>query len=263
MESLPEAGPPLASWSPPTSPPSAVSRWSAALQVFFVCGVPTQTAIYLALLGGGKHLGFDSAGLSTDPNAVSLEFFATASLLDTALVALLIRLFLGWSRESSADVFLGRHRVVGEAWRGIALIPILWILVIGVVFLIGVWIPQLHNVPHNPLERFMDTPVRAAVFLVVVVLAGGVREELQRGFILHRFEQQLGGAWVGLVAFSLAFGAFHVPQGFDAALAVGLLGVIWGVIYIRRGSVVAPMVSHAGFDVAQVLQQVLLHALAS
>ena len=52
-----------------------------------------------------------------------------------------------------------------------------------------------------------------------------------------------------------------MPQGFDVAIAVGLLGVIWGLIYIRRRSVVAPMVSHAGFDVVQVLQQVLLHSL--
>jgi membrane protease YdiL (CAAX protease family) len=53
--------------------------------------------------------------------------------------------------------------------------------------------------------------------------------------------------------FSVAFGFFHVEQGFDVAISVGLLGVIWGVLYIRRRSVVAAMVSHAGFDVAQVL----------
>jgi membrane protease YdiL (CAAX protease family) len=264
VESLPEAGFPPDSWSPPPGHPEpSISRWFAAVQVFLVCGVPTQVLVYLALLGSGKHMGADGSFISADPDNISLEFFATASLLDTALVALLIRIFLGLSGEASRDVFLDRRRVISEAARGVALIPLLWILVVGVVLLIGAWMPRLHNVPHNPLERFMDTPVRAAVFLVVVVLAGGVREELQRGFILHRFAQRLGGAWTGLALFSLAFGAFHAPQGIDVAIAVGLLGVIWGVLYIRRGSVVTAMVSHAGFDVAQVLQQVLVRTLSS
>ena len=64
-------------------------------------------------------------------------------------------------------------------------------------------------------------------------------------------------------ALCLAFGLFHLQQGFDVAIAVGLLGVVWGVLYIRRRSVVTSMVSHAGFDVVQVLQQVLLRSLPS
>ena len=33
---------------------------------------------------------------------------------------------------------------------------------------------------------------------VIAVLAGGVREELQRAFLLRRFEQHLGGPIVGV-----------------------------------------------------------------
>jgi membrane protease YdiL (CAAX protease family) len=40
----------------------------------------------------------------------------------------------------------------------------------------------------------------------------------------------------------------------DAALATGLLGAFWGVVYLRRRSCVAPVVSHAGFDLVQILQ---------
>jgi membrane protease YdiL (CAAX protease family) len=103
------------------------------------------------------------------------------------------------------------------------------------------------------MEAYMDTPLKAGVFIMVVILAGGVREELQRGFILHRFDQRLGGAWAGLAVFSTYFGLVHLQQGIDVSIAVGCLGVIWGLLYIRRRSVVAGMVSHAGFDVAQVL----------
>ena len=34
----------------------------------------------------------------------------------------------------------------------------------------------------------------------------------------------------------------------------GLLGAFWGIVYLRRRSVVAPLVSHAGFDLLQIAQ---------
>ena len=83
---------------------------------------------------------------------------------------------------------------------------------------------------------------------LVVVLAGGVREEVQRAFLLRRFEQWLGGGAVGLVVTSVLFGAGHRIQGLDAAVATGVLGAFWGLVYLRRRSVVAPVVSHAGFE---------------
>ena len=58
----------------------------------------------------------------------------------------------------------------------------------------------------------------------------------------------------GVIVTSAAFGAGHLLQGADAAIATGLLGAFWSVIYLRRRSCVAPMVSHAGFDLIQVAQ---------
>ena len=88
----------------------------------------------------------------------------------------------------------------------------------------------------------------------VVVVAGGIREEVQRAFLLHRFSQSLGGPLVGLVVASAAFGLGHRLQGNDVAVATGALGFYWGVIYLWRGSAVAPVVSHSGFDLIQLLQ---------
>src|SRR5258708_36247090 len=100
----------------------------------------------------------------------------------------------------------------------------------------------------------MRTPGRALMFAGLVVVAGGVREELQRAFLLRRFERSLGGATVGLVVASAAFGVGHLVQGVDAVIATALLGAFWGVVYLRRRSVIAPMVSHSGFDLLQVVQ---------
>ena len=86
-----------------------------------------------------------------------------------------------------------------------------------------------------------------------------MREELQRAFLLHRFEAWLGGAPVGLVVTSVAFGAGHFdPQGADAAIATGLLGACWGIVYLRRRSAVAPIFSHAGFDLLEIVQYLVV-----
>ena len=66
-----------------------------------------------------------------------------------------------------------------------------------------------------------------------------------------------GGPTVGLAVVSIAFGAGHIVQGFDAAVATGMLGFVWGLMYLRRGSAVGPIVSHALYNGAQVLQLML------
>lgn len=239
------------------SPPLPLPRWLAAVQVFAVCGIPTQTVVFVGMFLAGRAMGADGSSLTADPSNISFEFFAMSSLFDTALIAVLILVFLTLSGETSRQVFLGRRRLATEAALGLALLPVLYLMVAGVVTLLRTWLPALHNVETNPMAAFMDTPLKAGIFIVVSVLAGGVREELQRAFILHRFEQRLGGIWVGLAVFSLAFGAFHVTQGFDLAIGVGLLGLVWGVLYVKRRSIVASAVSHAAFNAAQTLVQFL------
>jgi membrane protease YdiL (CAAX protease family) len=147
--------------------------------------------------------------------------------------------------------------------RGLALLPVVFLAVTAIVLGLRAIAPWMHNVQKSPLEAFMRTPLETALFLFIVVLAGGVREELQRAFILHRFEQRLGGFRVGLAVFSLTFGALHIDQGFDVAVAIGLLGLFWGILYIKRRSAIVSMVNHASFNAAQVIQTAIAKALGA
>jgi membrane protease YdiL (CAAX protease family) len=244
------------SLSPSTPAPAAeltqrlvLPRWAALTQVLLICGLPTQLFVAVLLFLGGVQ--------PFNGPTISLEFFAMLSLIDTALVALLIRVFLTLSGETSRDVFIGVRPVGREIVRGLLLLPVAFGAVIAVIYGLGLVFPSLDNVRTSPVEAFMRTPFEAAIFMVVVVLAGGVREELQRAFILHRFEQRLYGQYLGLATFGLLFGALHYDQGFDVAIAIGLLGVLWGLLYIRRRSAVASMVNHASFNAAQVAQHVI------
>jgi membrane protease YdiL (CAAX protease family) len=226
----------------------------ALLQVIAVSGLPTQLLIATVLIFGLGMPPLTSEGLS-------LEFIATVSLLDTAIIALLIFAFLHSSGETSRQVYVGTRPALREIGLGLALVPLVFLIVVSLVAGVRAIAPWLHNVDVSPLAAFMRNPLDAAIFAVGVVLAGGVREELQRGFILHRFGQRLGGMWVGNLVFGLAFGLGHIDQGWDVAVVVGLLGLAWGAFYIRRGSIFVSMANHAGFNGAQVLQQILATSL--
>jgi membrane protease YdiL (CAAX protease family) len=193
----------------------------------------------------------------------SLEFVATTQLIDTALIAIMIRVFLEMSGEDSRSVFLGRLPLFKETLRGLALVPVIFIGVASLVGLIRYAAPWLHTVKDSPIQAYMQNPFDASIFLVVVVLGGGIKEELIRAFVLHRFDQGLGGIRLGLALFSIMFGLLHFDQGWDVALAIGTLGLFWGVIYVRRRSAWMNMVSHAGFNAANVAQVLIARALGA
>lgn len=232
-------------------PPTLATRAAAALEVLLCSDYPTQL-----LLGAT----FGALGFRPEraDGALNLSFVVTLSLLDTAFLVALIVFFLRAHDERPRDIFLGRRPIGQEVKAGLPMTLVAF--GIAIVVLGGVqWLaPQLHTVEHNPLQDLVRGPGDAALFALVVVVAGGVREELQRAFLMHRFERWLGGARVGVVVTSVVFGLGHLLQGVDATIATACLGAFWAIVYLRRRSVVAPMVSHSGFNLLQLLQLVAL-----
>jgi membrane protease YdiL (CAAX protease family) len=238
---------------PPVPPPRIlpVQRVGAIAEIFLCSGLPTQLFLMAVLTGFGLRIRTSSGGLSP-------TFVFTLSLLDTVLVIALVLFFLRVHRESPRDVLLGGRPIVREAFLGIALLPLIFVLLIALLAIVLGLAPQLHNVPRNPLEDMIQNRRDALIFGMVVMIAGGVREEVQRGFILRRFDQYLGGGGVGVIVYSALFGLGHVEQGIDAALVIAVLGALWGGIYLMRGSIVAPMVSHALFNLLQLVKHLAL-----
>jgi membrane protease YdiL (CAAX protease family) len=234
--------------SNPSHQPSATShRIVAVLEILICSDLPTQVAIgaTFAALGFGPHT---SSGRLSAPYVVGL------SLADTAALVALVFLFLRAHGERPRDVLVGRRRVVPEIAAGAAMILVAIGIGAAVLLAIQKFAPSLHTVEQNPLQDLLRSPRDAWLFAFVVIVAGGVREEIQRAFLIHRFDVWLGGGVTGVIVTSTAFGAGHLIQGVDAAIATGLLGAFWGVVYLRRRSCVAPMVSHAGFDLLQIAQ---------
>jgi uncharacterized protein len=248
MAVLPDSTPRVPDPEPSTPSPSLwVPRLLALIEVLICSDFPTQLALSSTLAAVGI-VPFDRAGHLQMPYVVGL------SLLDTPLLIGLVVLFLHAHGERARDVIFGRRPIAAEVAYGLPLILVALGLGMAVLLAVQHFAPTLHTVGQNPLESLLGSRANQWLFALVVIAAGGVREEVQRAFVLHRFEVWLGGGTIGVVVSSVAFGAGHLLQGLDAAIVTGLLGAFWGVIYLRRRSAVAPMVSHAGFDLLEILQ---------
>ena len=231
---------------PPDPAPTLHQRLASAGEVVLCSGFPTQLTlvVLLGLLGAGPT---DGSG------DLSLAYVVTLSLVDAAAILALVWMLMRARGENPVAVMVGRRPIRSELLLGLALVPAALLVVAAAFAVLSRIAPELRNVPENPLEALITTPAAAMTFAAVAVIAGGLREEVQRAFILHRFEQHLGGAAVGLVVFSVAFGLGHLVQGRDAAIITGLLGALWGVLYLVRGSMVASFACHAGFNATEVL----------
>jgi membrane protease YdiL (CAAX protease family) len=239
--------------APSPRPPTSRERFVALLEVLICSDFPTQLALGTTF----ATLGYKPFGAN---GQLQVGFVVGLSLVDTVVLVGLIMLFLYSHGESPREVFFGRRRVADEIAYGIPLTLVALGAGVSVLLAIQYFIPWLHSVQQNPLEGLLTSRRNAWLLALVLLVAGGVREEIQRAFLLHRFEVWLGGGRVGVIVTSVAFGTGHLLQGYDAAIVTGLLGALWGVVYLRRRSAVAPMVSHAGFDLLQILQFVTARA---
>ena len=237
--------------TPQTGQTAVQRRMVAVFEVVLCSSVPTQLALgYLLSLGGWSA--------TTSTGALSLPYVMTLSLADTLLLIGLMVALLHARGEDAATLWVGQRSVRREVLLGVTLIPAIFLLVVILLNALRLLFPALHNVPTNPLEALAgDSPAEAAMFGLLAIVAGGIREELQRAFLLHRFEQHLGGARVGVIVLSTAFGLGHYVQGWDAVITTAALGAFWAVLYLDRRSSVAPMVSHAGFNSLEILRVVL------
>src|SRR5215813_8440883 len=237
------------------NPPSGVvdprERATAVLEILLCSSIPTQLAIGALLRLAGIQ-STDAAG------HLSLTFVLALSLTDTSVLIVMMVFFMRVHGETARATWFGTGHALREALIGAATVPMIFVGVGIVLNTIRLFAPSLHNVENNPLEELAATPGQAALFSLVAIIAGGVREELQRAFMLRRFEQYLGGATVGVWVLSIAFGLGHVMQGWDAVVTTAALGAFWAWMYLQRRNSVGPIVSHAGFNSLEILRVALI-----
>jgi membrane protease YdiL (CAAX protease family) len=221
-----------------------VEKALAVLEVLLLSGIISYS---LASLPFSIFLGGTVNFMASDVKTLSAFL-----LLESAITFLLLAAILGIHGERIRDMGLSWDRWKSHLSLGLALVPLLFLINVLVNFVFRAYLPKYY-LEQNPLITNIHTPQQLVLFIFTALIAGGIKEELQRAFILRKFSQSLGGAGVGLVLWSLAFGAGHYVQGVHGMTVTAIYGFVFGILYLLRGSLIGPMAAHGMYNTLALL----------
>jgi membrane protease YdiL (CAAX protease family) len=224
---------------------SRIDRIQAFFEVLLLSGLVSSFAAALIF----SAFRIQNIGLLLTKDAQLISFFL---LLESARTFVILAIVLSVHRETLGNLGLRRDYWKRNAFVGLALVPLLFLINAVVAYIFKVCLPKYY-IEENPLTQMIQTPQQLALFIAAALIAGGIKEELQRAFILNRFRTYLGGAGVGLVIWSIAFGAGHYVQGVQGVVIAAMYGFFFGAIYLLSGSLIAPIVAHGVYDTLALL----------
>lgn len=172
---------------------------------------------------------------------------AIYKLLVVGVIYLLLRI----GGEGFAALGVSRTRWPARVGVGAAIGFVMFLgLNIGLSAALNALIPPSPDTVSSVTSFFRD-PVHLLAWLPIGIFGGGVVEELERIFVLTRFERWLGrpGLVLGVVLSSAMFGFGHLYQGLGSALSTAVSGLVFALVYLRRRSALEPVVAHAFSDV--------------
>jgi membrane protease YdiL (CAAX protease family) len=224
-------------------------RWSARVQAAFeillVSGIVSSLLISLvfAAIFGRNRLKLIE---------MDVGFLAAYLMTESAVTFLILWILMKARGETLRELGLCLRKWKPNVFTGILAAPCLIVVsgIVGRAF--QLFVPE-YALEKNPMIEMVSSPRQLTLFILAGIIAGGVKEELQRAFILCRFRRHLGGAGVGLVVWSLAFGVGHYAQGAQGVCAAAILGFVFGVLYLMRGNLVLTITAHAVYNTLTLL----------
>ena len=224
---------PIDVWLPP---PTAPTRRHQTIEV----------AIFLALILPPMLLSLVSARQSSEAAAGQEAGFVTVASVtiarDTALVGLILY-FLWRNREPLARIGWTHRRLWDEIGLGL-------VLYVPVFFLVG-WAKQFFESlgltsPDHPWPALMAHrgAMEQAMAVALVIVVAVAEETLFRGYLILRFAAVFGNTAAAVIVSCALFAIGHTYEGSAGVATVGLLGLVLALVYVWRGSIVAPVTMH-------------------
>ncbi len=220
---------------------------------------------------------FSVFGLGTQQILESTLQLFVFMVSEASLTLLLIVFFLRLRGEHLSRLGWIWEKAGREVLLGVAIVPILFGCTLSVANFFRLMLPQ-YATETNPILELVQSHGDLVLFLISSVYVGGIKEEIQRAFVLDRFERYVGvillKSWIGifqptavadektsrrigmlfgLILWTLFFALGHAIQGIDNAVGAGVLGLLFGLLYIWRRNLAAPIVSHALYDIVTLI----------
>lgn len=178
----------------------------------------------------------------------SIQTLLLRKCLEVGITLLLVWLLLRASDHRLTDLGFspGGPR---EMLVSVILLPAGLFLLINVVLSSALSV-VMHAGTASVVKDLFRDPREAPWWILTAIIGGGFGEELQRAFVLTRFEKAFGrgGLVAAVVVDSVVFGMKHLYQGGSGAISAGISGVAFALIFLRRRQVVDAMVVHAVYD---------------
>ncbi len=92
------------------------------------------------------------------------------------------------------------------------------------------------------------TSTERAVWVPLSFTAGVCEEFLYRGWLLQLFAAVFGSLWIGLILYSIVFGFAHSYQGRKGIIGTGVMGAIFGGIFVLSRSLLPGQLLHGFID---------------
>lgn len=173
---------------------------------------------------------------------INLGMLVSVSLIISAIVGVgLIFIVVKVRRDVTIAEYLG--------FRSISVRTVLVVLAISMAFIL---VSVLVNTGFNRssesdiMVKAYTTSVWPVLFWVAVVIIGPFFEELLfRGFLFEGFKQSRIGVVGTIILTSLVWAGFHLQYRLFDIAWIFVLGVIFGIVRHKTGSLWAPMIMHA------------------
>jgi membrane protease YdiL (CAAX protease family) len=191
-----------------------------------------SSALILSDYTGDWALISSGQPLNTAKGFAALKLGEDAAIIGTIIVLVLL------TRDDPEESFLSKGRL------GLG-------LVIGITSFLVFTVLGIASTLAKGIQPDMMRELLPA-FLLIVLADGFMEELLFRGLFLRRLGHFVGDNWANVVT-ATVFALMHLGGLFTASLPmfliiVFLLGLLWGWIMQRTGSVLAPALFHAGVD---------------
>jgi membrane protease YdiL (CAAX protease family) len=200
-----------------------------------------ELVVFLFLIVPSLAYSFVATGSASGTGSVTLPTTAIAIILrDLALVSLV--LFFLWHNVEPVKK-IGLTLVHGYRDAAIALIlfpPLFYLMLRLDTYLTGIGFSNVWEATA-PVTTGIPDPVLAIVLVIVVAIA---EETIFRGYLMLRLEGISGSIAVAVVFSSVIFAIGHGYEGSAGVITVGIMGLIFALIYAWRKSLVAPIILH-------------------
>jgi membrane protease YdiL (CAAX protease family) len=200
-----------------------------------------ELVVFLFLIVPSLAYSFVATGSASGTGSVTLPTTAIAIILrDLALVSLV--LFFLWHNVEPVKK-IGWTLVHGYRDAAIALIlfpPLFYLMLRLDTYLTGIGFSNVWEATA-PVTTGIPDPVLAIVLVIVVAIA---EETIFRGYLMLRLKGISGSIAVAVVFSSVIFAIGHGYEGSAGVITVGIMGLIFALIYAWRKSLVAPIILH-------------------